>query len=263
VLPINQLTPGQLALGAAYLNQSVANPFAGLPGVGGVIAASTVTRAQLLLPFPEYSTISENTTYAKAQYDSLAAKVQKRFSHGVTFLSTLTWSKNLDNEVLSGGSNAFNGLGGAATGGVRTSTTWERSGRWQPPTNPSGGPSHGPINCQLPFGTGKPWLNNNKPLNWFVGGWSFNGTSIIGNGEPMFIIQTDLNATIGSANQRPNATGVNACGSAVRNQGSPATSIRPHSHRPQRTPSETCLVTFPANPREWPTGTSRYSKPSP
>jgi hypothetical protein len=211
VLPINQLTPAQLALGASYLNQSVANPFYGLPGATGVIGAATVTRAQLLLPFPEYSTISENTTYAKAQYDSLAAKVQKRFSHGLMFLSTLTWSKNLDNEVLSGGSNAFNGLGGAATGGIQNiynlGAEWALAAANQPLR------WTGTWTYQLPFGTGKPFLNSNKPLDWFVGGWELNGTAIIGNGEPLFIIQTDLNATIGSANQRPNATGVNACGS--------------------------------------------------
>src|SRR6202030_79232 len=94
VLPINELTPANLALGQAYLNTSVTNPFFGIPGVGGALTGKTVTRAQLLLPFPEYGQISENTTLAHARYDSLIMKVQKRFSRGLTFLGTMTWQRN-------------------------------------------------------------------------------------------------------------------------------------------------------------------------
>ena len=64
---------------------------------------------------------------------------------------------------------------------------------------------------QLPFGKGQRFLNNNKVANYALGGWTLQGTFIIANGFPMFINQTNLNAGIGGAGQRPNATGVNAC----------------------------------------------------
>jgi hypothetical protein len=64
---------------------------------------------------------------------------------------------------------------------------------------------------ELPFGKGKAFLNNNKVLDWLVGGWTVNGTAVINTGFPLFVVQSNLNAGIGGTAQRPNATGVNAC----------------------------------------------------
>ncbi len=54
----------------------------------------------------------------------------------------------------------------------------------------------------------KPFLSDNKVLNYVVGGWAVNGTSIFQNGFPLFIYQTNQNSVIGAGEQRPNATGV-------------------------------------------------------
>src|SRR5437764_387653 len=54
-LNINQLPSSYLAMGSK-LNTPVANPFFGHGG-SGVIGSATVAQSQLLLPFPEYSTI--------------------------------------------------------------------------------------------------------------------------------------------------------------------------------------------------------------
>jgi len=208
-LPINELGPSNLALGQAALNASVPNPFFGQPGAAGAIASSTVTRAQLLLPFPEYTTISENTTAAHARYDSLVAKVQKRFSKGITFLSTLTWSRNEDNEWGSGTGNALNGLGGAGTGGIQN--IYNIAAEWALAAADTPIRWTGTWTYELPFGKGKAFLNNNKVLDWVVGGWSVNGTAVINTGFPLFVVQSNLNAGIGGTAQRPNATGVSAC----------------------------------------------------
>ncbi len=204
--PINQLNPSYLGLGSA-LNASVPNPFFGLPGASGVIAASKVTRAQLLLPFPEYSTISANMNPAHAQYDSMTAKVQKRLSHGLTFLSTLTWSRNEDNEYGAGGGNALNGFVGSTPPSFpqnvyNLASEWARSSvdvpiRWTSTWT-----------YALPFGKGRTYLANNKAANYVVGGWSINGTAVVQQGFPLFIFQNNLNTGIGAQAQRPNATGV-------------------------------------------------------
>ncbi len=209
VIPINQLTPAQAALGTAYLNTSVPNPFFGLPGAAGIIGASTVTRAQLLLPFPEYGQISENTTLAHARYDSLILKLQKRFSSGVGFLATMTWQKNEDNEFNSGSSNSLNGLGSAQTGNIQNiynlGAEWALAAIDQPIR------VTGTFTYQFPFGKGKRFLNSNRVADWVVGGWSVNGTVIVANGFPLFVAQSNLNTGIGGVSQRPNATGVSAC----------------------------------------------------
>ena len=167
-LPINELSPANLALGQAALNQSVPNPFYGQLGAAGVIGTANITRAQLLLPFPEYSTINENTTLAHARYDSLVAKVQKRFSKGLQFLSTFTWARSEDNEFGSGTANALNGLGSAGTGGIQN--IYNLAAEWALAAADNPIRWSGTWIYQLPFGKNKPYLNNNKFLDWVVGG---------------------------------------------------------------------------------------------
>ncbi len=131
---------------------------------------------------------------------------------GLTFLSTVTWSRNEDNEWAAGGGNALNGLGGASGGGIQNiyniNAEWARSGldtpfRWT-----------GTWTYQLPFGHGKAFLNSNRFVDYTLGGWSVNGTAIINTGFPLFIIQSNQNgnlfggSTSSPISQRPNATGV-------------------------------------------------------
>ena len=54
VVNINQLDPKYLALGAAALSQPVPNPFFGNPTAGPLSTQATLTRAQLLRPFPQF-----------------------------------------------------------------------------------------------------------------------------------------------------------------------------------------------------------------
>jgi len=205
-LSINQLAPQYLSLGSG-LTKAVPNPFFGLPGAAGVIGSSTVSQAQLLLPFPEYSTISENSNPVHAQYDSMVLKAQKRLSRGLTFLSTFTWSRNEDNAWGSAGSNYFNTFAGS-TPPAAVQNAYNLGAEWalasaDVPLRFTLGWTY-----QLPFGSGKPLLSNNKVLNYVVGGWAVNGTSIFQNGFPLFIYQTNQNSVIGAGEQRPNATGV-------------------------------------------------------
>ena len=128
---INQLPRNYLALGSA-LNTAVPNPFFGHGGTG-VIGSATVSQAQLLLPFPEYSTIGMVTNPSSAQYDSMVVKAQKRLSAGFTFLSTFTWSRNEDNEWGSGTSNSFNTFSGSTPPSQpQDYYNLRANGRWRP-----------------------------------------------------------------------------------------------------------------------------------
>jgi hypothetical protein len=44
-------------------------------------------------PFPTYSTITTYANVARSEYNSLSIKAQKRFSGGLSFLSSYTWGK--------------------------------------------------------------------------------------------------------------------------------------------------------------------------
>jgi hypothetical protein len=54
---VNQLTPEQLSIGASLL-EKVANPFFGTIPPSSSLGERTITRAQLLKPFPEFTTVS-------------------------------------------------------------------------------------------------------------------------------------------------------------------------------------------------------------
>jgi trimeric autotransporter adhesin len=202
---INQLPSNYLSMGAA-LNTSVTNPFFG-KGYTGVIGAARVSQAQLLLPFPEYSTIGMVTNPSTAQYDSMIVKVQKRLSSGLTFLSTFTWSKNLDNEWGSGTANSFNGFSGS-TPPSQPQDYYNLKGEWALAAVDIPLRWTNTWTYSLPFGTGKKYLNGSKLVNYAVGGWQINGTAIYQAGSPLFIFQQNLNGIIGTGEQRPNATGV-------------------------------------------------------
>ena len=77
------------------LNTQVANPFYGLVKTG-TLSQPTVQQGQLLLPFPEYTGVSEGGGYVgNSSYHALQMKVERRFSHGGTVLAAYTFSKLL------------------------------------------------------------------------------------------------------------------------------------------------------------------------
>jgi hypothetical protein len=201
---INQVPAQYLSMGS-QLTQSVANPFY-QHGGAGVVGSVTVSQAQLLMPFPQYSAITENTNMVHAKYDSLVVKAQKRFSHGMTFLATLTWARNEDNAWGSAGSNYFNTFAGS-TPASAVQNVYDTGAEWALAS------SNVPVRVtmgwtyQLPFGKGARFLNRNAALNYVVGGWTVNGLAIVQSGFPLFIYQTNQNSVIGTGEQRPNASG--------------------------------------------------------
>jgi hypothetical protein len=82
----------------ALLNSSVANPFRGLlPGT--TLNGSTIARAQLLTAYPQYpinGLTLQDIQNGKSSYNSLNARMQRRLSHGLTFIANYTWSKNIE-----------------------------------------------------------------------------------------------------------------------------------------------------------------------
>jgi Carboxypeptidase regulatory-like domain len=78
------------------LSALVANPFAGLiPGTS--LNGSTVSVGTLLQPFPEFGRINmQQNSGGSSYFDSLNVRLEKRFSHGLTYLANYTWSKLIE-----------------------------------------------------------------------------------------------------------------------------------------------------------------------
>jgi hypothetical protein len=94
---INALTVEQLALGTQYLNAGFPNPFYGvLPASTPRGTSTSVQRRVLLLPYPQFGTITESDiSYGSQWYNSVQLKLEKRFKHGVSALITYVNSKNM------------------------------------------------------------------------------------------------------------------------------------------------------------------------
>jgi hypothetical protein len=196
---INQLDPSLFSQGSALL-QTVDNPFY-VTGGPGFIGARTMTRSQLLRPFPQFSAV--NMTFSDAnygRYDAFVFKAQKRMAKGLSFVTTWTWSKNFD-ASWGGAGNNLNGAGTIQNAydvkAEYSLATVDATHRWA-----------SAFTYELPFGKGRSMLSNSKVLDLVAGGWSVNAVSVYQSGFPLAITQqSNNNSTLGAGGQRPNATG--------------------------------------------------------
>jgi hypothetical protein len=182
-----------LSMGSA-LNNLVPNPFFGLVQTGA-LSQPTVKQGQLLLPFPEYTGVSESGGYlGNSTYHSLQMKVEKRFAQGGTVLAAYTFSKLIAD--------------------VGSLTTWLDSGvglASNTPQNPNnlraekslaGFDSRQRLTVayavDLPVGKGQRFLNGgNAVAQKIASGWSVSGGSTFQEGFPLALTAT------------PNVTGFN------------------------------------------------------
>jgi hypothetical protein len=97
-LNINQLDPSHLALGSA-LTAAGAQPVLRPPaGPGRRVNSPTITRAQLLRPFPQFGNIlMRQNTGGKSQYHAAIFKFEKRMSNGWGGRINYTYSRLKDN----------------------------------------------------------------------------------------------------------------------------------------------------------------------
>jgi outer membrane receptor protein involved in Fe transport len=162
-----------LSQGSALLNQ-VPNPFYG-EITSGTLSAKTVTAYQLMLPYPQYTGVSQDRDpVGDSIYHALTAKLDKRFSSSYSLLAAFTWSKLIDDvpERFSGRS-------------VISDPNNLRRGR-------SLGDYDAPFVLtvahvvSLPFGPQRRYLTHG-PASWFLGGWQLNGILSATSGYPINI----------------------------------------------------------------------------
>ncbi|HYA18415.1 MAG TPA: TonB-dependent receptor [Bryobacteraceae bacterium] len=200
---IDQLNPSYFSLGSA-LTQSVANPLYGNGGVGSV-GTATVSRLQLLLPFPQYTSVAlANSGTAASIYYAFYLRAQKKLSNGLSLLASWTWSRSEDD--VTGTSTAGASQVVAVSG---PQNAYNLAGEWSLSTQDVPNRFTTAISYELPIGRGKRLLNSSsKVLDAIVGGWSLNVFSVIQNGYPLSVTQPNNNSVFGASYQRPNATGI-------------------------------------------------------
>jgi hypothetical protein len=169
IININQVDPQFLSLGAA-LNQQVPNPFFGLPaGQGFAVTSPTVSRAQLLRPFPQFGNIlMRQATLGESQYHAAILKFEKRVSNGWGARINYTWSRLEDN--IFGETNFFSNTASEAQNAYDIDGEYSLSLLDVPHKL-----TFAPI-FQLPFGEGRRWATSGVAAA-ILGDWTI--TSII------------------------------------------------------------------------------------
>ncbi len=175
-----------------FLADQVANPFRGLiPGQN--LNNPTVSRGQLLRPFPEFTDIGSVRNDGRSVYHSGQFRAEKRFSKGYSLLAAYTWSKYIEEVFL------LNVTDADLERRVSRDDIPHRvvvSGIWE-----------------FPFGKGRKWGNSwNGAVDGVLGGWQLNAIFQWQSGRPLDLRDRNvyyngdpskLRAEISSANADP------------------------------------------------------------
>jgi hypothetical protein len=258
----NQLNPKYMAKGACLqvnISAQATDPrCAGQAIIPLPYAGFSGTVAQALRPFPQYgnSTLdnsSDGNPFGFSTYHALQAKVEKRFSNGLTALAAFSWSKTLTNaDSEYPGQASWNNNLIAGTAQNQYNTTVEKSLSVQDvPRKLKLAYSY-----ELPMGKGKKFLNQGGALNAVVGGWNISGIQTYAVGLPISVFP-DGSYTAGTFSNSGRAnvvSGVNPSGASLNGSFNFATSkiLNPAAFsEPANFTYGTAARTY--NIRQWPT----------
>ncbi len=195
---LNQLPTADLAMGNALL-APVKNPFYGVI-TSGSLSGTTIPAGQLLRPFPEYTGVEEvQNPGGFSTYNALQLSANRRFSNGLQFLVSFTWSKYLDNTE---------GPEGWTNGQAQSVQNW-----YDTALEKSLFINDIPRSLvmsyvyELPVGKGKKLAPSNKFVNGAFGGWQVAGISSFKDGFPLSVTNATNNSNSFGGGQRPNIIG--------------------------------------------------------
>lgn len=193
---VNTLPDSALALGDALRTQ-VANPFFGQV-TSGILAQRTVSRAQLLRPFPQFDGItSVNNSWASSRYHALQMKAEKRYAKGITILGAWTYSKLLDYGI--------GPFGGETLGGAGFQNWNNLKSEWGVSTSDQ---THRLVlNAVYEISAFK--QSSNPFLKRTFGGWQVGGILSLLSGGPLGMGSAVNNTFSQGGGQRPNWNGTN------------------------------------------------------
>ena len=209
-IPVDSPDPNNpcATLTVECLNTYVTNPFSSQNGgpisdPNSTMSSPTVQELQLLLPYPQFTGVSTDVQMvANSIYHGLQLTAEKRYSNGLQFLVTYTWSKSIDDSSQ-----------------ADDNVTWLGSfSSLQDPNKPWLERSLSTFDIpqvlqvsytyDLPFGRGR-LIGGNMPrvLNAIIGGWTTNGLWRISAGRPLTFFLADGTPLPTYNAPRPNING--------------------------------------------------------
>ncbi len=197
---LNQLTVEQLAQGSSLL-QRVPNPYFGIIPRSSSLGDPTISRAQLLKPYPEYTTVSlYRNNVGTTVYHGVYGKLEQRFSHELSYLISYTRSRLMDDA-----SSVFDAS--ILTGPVANYPVADSFNRRLERDYSTGDVPHVFVASavwDIPFGANRR-NHGSGILGALMSGWTVTGVLTLQSGVPLAVTQvTNNNAFAGFGTQRPN-----------------------------------------------------------
>jgi hypothetical protein len=131
-------------------------------------------------PYPQFGSLVASGTVphenAISNYNSLQLVVDKRMSHGLNFSFNYVWSHFLDDMDSSGW--------GSHAGSQIYQNSFDPAANYGNSNFDLRNAFKGNILYQLPFGTGRQFLSNNRLLDEVAGGWQLSSDIVILSGQP-------------------------------------------------------------------------------
>jgi hypothetical protein len=193
---VQRQLPGDMVVTLSYLGngnhamtqiRNINQPLT--PGPGAVKARS---------PWPFFGWIVFRDPSGFGNYNAFTARVEKRYSRGLTLMGAYTWSHAIDNvaEALT------------TAGGQELQNSYDlRRNRGNSSFDLRQAFVLSSV-YELPFGRGRHFLNKSGPLDWVLGGWQAGGILTFRTGTPFTpLVSVDIsntgtsNPTGGAANQ--------------------------------------------------------------
>ena len=200
---LNQLTVEQLAIGPP-LQQPVRNPYFGIIPRSSSLGDPTMSQAQLLKPYPMYTTVSQyRNNVGTTRYDGFTTKLDQRLSRGLSYLVSYTYSRLKDDA-----STVFDAS--ILTGPVANYPVADSFDRARERDYSTGDIPHVFVASavwDIPWGAGRQHQGEGW-LGALVDDWTVATVVTRQSGVPIAATQqTNFNAFAGFGTQRPNLVG--------------------------------------------------------
>jgi Carboxypeptidase regulatory-like domain len=207
-LELEQTIQQKILLSIAYVGSETHRlDYGGVANGAATPGPGTLEQVNARRPYPYMQSFVYDAYTASGSYHALQAKLQRRFSNGLQYLVSYTWSKSIDTGT-SGRFGAEDGVGGGAA----------IQDYYDPKSNVGVSSYNLPHfasiagSYELPFGKGKRFLNSGfKSIA--LGNWQINTVAQLSSGQPYQVnVQGDI-ANIGvqptyvSGYGRPNLVG--------------------------------------------------------
>jgi hypothetical protein len=193
----------QLQAGNSLL-ANVTNPYYGIIPRQSSLGNPTISAAQLLKPYPQFTTVSAfRNNVGNSHYDSMQVKLERRTSKGLAFLLSYTRSKLLDDASSVFSNTIFTG----PVANYPVADSYNRKLERDVSSGDIPNVFTGSVTYNLPFGTGH-GFGMRGLIGKVIGGWRVNSVISIQSGIPLAVTQaTNFNAFAGFGIQRPDRVG--------------------------------------------------------